>query len=118
MCMNNCEQHCDCVFSKEEIERLVDLIKEPSYSVPTGLTREERRKYIESVGRRYSYGLTKDKAESISKNTEEAYKAAMRVVRGNIKIDVSNPKIMFIQTPNRFEIITLTNSVTEGEMCE
>lgn len=44
-----CEQHCGCVFSKEEIERLVDLTKEPSYSVPRGLTREERRKYILSV---------------------------------------------------------------------
>lgn len=47
--MNIEEQCCDCVFSKEEIERLVDLTKEPSYSVPRGLTREERRKYILSV---------------------------------------------------------------------
>ena len=47
--MNIEEQHCDCVFTKEEIERLVDLTKEPSYSVPRGLTREERRKYILSV---------------------------------------------------------------------
>ena len=47
--MNIEEQHCDCVFTKEEIERLVDLIKEPSYSVPKGLTRDEKRKYILSV---------------------------------------------------------------------
>ena len=40
---------CDCVFSKEDIERLVDLTKEPSYLVPRGLTRKERRKYILSV---------------------------------------------------------------------
>ena len=121
-----CEQHCGCVFTKEEIEKysinnygnLVDLTKEPSYSVPRGLTREERRKYIESVGRRRSYGFTKEKAESISKSTEEAYKAAMRVVRDKIRVDVKQPKIMFIQTPSRFEIITLTNSVTEGEKCE
>lgn len=52
-----CEKHCGCVFTKEEIEKysinnygnLVDLTKEPSYSVPRGLTREERRKYILSV---------------------------------------------------------------------
>ena len=44
--MNNCEQHCDCVFSKEEIERLVDLTKEPSYRMPSGLTREEKRMFI------------------------------------------------------------------------
>ena len=48
----------------------------------------------------------------------EDFKAAMRVVRDNIKVDVKQPEIMFIQTPNRFEIITLTNSVTEGEKCE
>ena len=50
--------------------------------------------------------------------SEEDFKAAMRMVRGNIKTEVKQPEIMFIQTPNRFEIITLTNSVTEGEMCE
>lgn len=73
--MNNCEQHCDCVFSKEEIERLVALCDEDGYIVPRGLTREERRKYMKDVGRRSSYGLTKEKAESISKNTEDAYKS-------------------------------------------
>ena len=44
-----CEQHCGCVFTKEEIEKysinnygnLVDLTKEPSYSVPRGLTRKK-----------------------------------------------------------------------------
>ena len=60
------------------------------------------------------YRLSEDEVIEL----REDFKAAMRVVRGNIKIDVSNPKIMFIQTPNRFEIITLTNSVTEGEKCE
>lgn len=44
--MNNCEQQCDCVFSKEEIERLVDLTKEQSYLMPSGLTREEKRMFI------------------------------------------------------------------------
>ena len=80
-----CEQHCDCVFTKEEIERLVDLTKEPSYSVPTGLTREERRMYIENVGRRSSYGLTKEKAERISKNTEEAYKAKYLLTKDQVR---------------------------------
>ena len=37
---------CDCVFSKEEIERLVDLTKQPSYLMPSGLTREEKRMFI------------------------------------------------------------------------
>ena len=40
--MNN----CDCVFTKEEIERLVDLTKQPSYRIPSGLTREEKRMFI------------------------------------------------------------------------
>ena len=75
--MNNCEQHCGCVFSKEEIERLVDLTKQPSYLMPSGLTKEERREYMKDVGRRGSYGLTKEKAECISKNTEEAYKSRL-----------------------------------------
>ena len=45
-----CELHCSCVFSQEEIERLVDLTKEPSYRLPSGLSREERRKWISDVG--------------------------------------------------------------------
>ena len=40
--MNN----CDCIFSKEEIERLVDLTKQPSYRMSSGLTREEKRMFI------------------------------------------------------------------------
>lgn len=40
------EQHCDCVFSKEEIERLVALCDEDGYIVPRGLTREEKRMFI------------------------------------------------------------------------
>ena len=51
--MNNCEQHCGCVFSKEEIEKhstfseiLVALCDEDGYIVPRGLTREEKRMFI------------------------------------------------------------------------
>ena len=44
--MNNCEQHCDCVFSKEDIEKLVALCDEEGYIVPRGLTREEKRMFI------------------------------------------------------------------------
>lgn len=44
--MNIEERHCGCVFSKEEIERLVDLTREPSHLVPRGLTREEMRMFI------------------------------------------------------------------------
>lgn len=74
--MNSCEHdECSCIFSKEEIEKLVDLTKEPSYRLPSGLSREERREYMKDVGRRSSYGLTKEKAERISKNTEDAYKS-------------------------------------------
>ena len=73
----NCiqERHCDCVFSKEEIERLVALCEEDGYTVPRGLTREERRKYMKDLGRRSSYGFIKERVERISKNTEEAYKS-------------------------------------------
>ena len=43
---HGCEQHCDCVFSKEEIESLVALCDEDGYIVPRGLTREEKRMFI------------------------------------------------------------------------
>ena len=49
--MDSCEHdECSCVFSKEVIEKLVDLTKEPSYRLPSGLSREERRKWISDVG--------------------------------------------------------------------
>ena len=49
--MNSCShEECSCVFSKEEIEKLVDLTKEPSYRLPSGLSREERRNWISDVG--------------------------------------------------------------------
>ena len=39
--MDSCEHsECSCVFSQEEIEKLVDLTKEPSYRLPSGLSRE------------------------------------------------------------------------------
>ena len=60
------------------------------------------------------YRLSEDEVIEL----REDFKAAMRVVRDNIKVNVKQPKIMFIQTPSKFEIITLTNSVTEGEKCE
>ena len=37
---------CDCVFSTEEIEKLVALCDEDGYLVPRGLTREEKRMFI------------------------------------------------------------------------
>lgn len=71
---NKCEQHCGCVFTKEEIERLVDLTKEPSYSVPTGLTREERRVYIENVGEvKPKYLLTKEQVRKIGEHSLRKY---------------------------------------------
>lgn len=60
------------------------------------------------------YRLSEDEVVEL----REDFKASMRVVRDKIRVDVKQPEIMFIQTPSRFEIITLTNSVTEGEMCE
>ena len=45
--MNSCEHdECSCFFSKEVIEKLVDLTKEPSYRLPSGLSREEKRMFI------------------------------------------------------------------------
>ena len=45
--MDGCEHsECSCVFSQEEIKRLVDLTKEPSYRKSSGLTREEKRMFI------------------------------------------------------------------------
>jgi len=49
--MSDCEHdECSCVFSQKEIERLVELTKEPSYTLPRGLSREERRKWIFDIG--------------------------------------------------------------------
>ena len=49
--MNSCEHdECSCVFSQEEIKRLVDLTEESSYRLPSGLSREERRKWISDIG--------------------------------------------------------------------
>ena len=49
--MSDCKHNeCSCVFSQEEIERLVELTKEPSYTLPNGLSREERRKWISDIG--------------------------------------------------------------------
>lgn len=76
--MNNCEQHCDCVFSKEEIERLVALCEEDGYTVPRGLTREERRKYMKDVGRPKCL-LTKEQLRRISERTLQRYLEASSV---------------------------------------
>ena len=70
--MNNCEQHCDCVFTKEEIERLVDLTKQPSYRMPSGLTREERRKYMKEVDKP-EYLLTKEQVRKIGEHSLRKY---------------------------------------------
>lgn len=49
--MSSCEhRECSCFFSQEDIEKLVDLTKEPSYTLPSGLSREERRNWISDVG--------------------------------------------------------------------
>lgn len=49
--MSSCEHdECSCVFSQEDIEKLVDLTKEPSYRLPSGLSREERRRWISDIG--------------------------------------------------------------------
>ena len=49
--MDGCEHsECSCVFSQEEIEKLLDLTKEPSYRLPSGLSREEIRKWISDIG--------------------------------------------------------------------
>ena len=55
------------------------------------------------------YRLSEDEVIEL----REDFKASMRVVRDKIRVDVKQPEIMFIQTPIRFEIITLTNSVTK-----
>ena len=48
--MDGCEHsECSCFFSQEDIERLVDLAKELSYRLPSGLSREERRKWISDI---------------------------------------------------------------------
>lgn len=63
---------CDCVFTKEEVERLVALCDEDGYTVPRGLTREERRKYMKDVGRP-KYLLTKEQVRKIGEQTLRKY---------------------------------------------
>ena len=70
--MNNCEQQCDCVFSKEEIEKLVALCDEDGYIVPRGLTREGRREYMKEVGRP-KYLLTKEQVRKIGEHSLRKY---------------------------------------------
>ena len=69
--MNSCEhRECSCFFSQEEIKKysiinygiLVDLTKEPSYRLPSGLSREERRKWISDIGSKL---LTQNSEEGI-----------------------------------------------------
>ena len=72
--MNSCEHgECSCFFSKEVIEKysiinygnLVDLTKEPSYRLPSGLSREERRNWVSDIGSKL---LTQsDKGEIVNK---------------------------------------------------
>ena len=64
--MDGCEQdECSCIFSQEEIKRLVELTKEPSYRLPSGLSREERRRWISDIGSKL---LTQsDKGEIVNK---------------------------------------------------
>ena len=118
--MNNCEQHCDCMFSKEEIEKLVDLTKQPSYLMPRGLTREERRDYMKDVGCRSSYGLTKEKAERISKNTEEAYKSKYLLTKEQVRKIGEHSLRKYAETsPSDFkaeDFIDLTNVQKESEV--
>lgn len=117
-----CEQYCGCVFTKEEIERLVALCDEEGYIVPRGLTREERRKHMKEVGRRSSYGLTKEKAESISKNTEEVYKSKYLLTKEQVRKIGEHSLRKYAETsPSDFkaeDFIDLTNESDKGEKCE
>ena len=64
--MDGCEHsECSCFFSQEEVEKLVDLTKESSYRLPSGLSREERLKWISDIGNKL---LTQsDKGEIVNK---------------------------------------------------
>ena len=126
--MNSCEQHCDCVFSKEDIEKyskinfrnLVALCDEDGYLIPSGLTREERRGYMKDVGCRSSYGLTKEKAERISKNTEDAYKSKYLLTKEQVRKIGEHSLRKYAETsPSDFKVedfIDLTNVQKESEV--
>ena len=117
---HGCEQQCDCIFTKEEIERLVALCDEDGYTVPRGLTREERRKYMKDVGRRSSYGLTKEKVERISKNTEEAYKSKYLLTKEQVRKIGEHSLRKYAETsPSDFkaeDFIDLTNESDKGDI--
>ena len=42
-----CNNPIECKYRKQV---LVELTKEPSYTLPTGLSREEKRKWISDIG--------------------------------------------------------------------
>ena len=46
----------------KKVKMLVDLTKEPSYRLPSGLSREERRKWISDIGSKL---LTQNSEEGI-----------------------------------------------------
>lgn len=46
----------------KKVKMLVDLTKEPSYSLPSGLSREERRKWISDIGSKL---LTQNSEEGV-----------------------------------------------------
>ena len=48
----------------KKVKMLVDLTKEPSYSLPSGLSREERRKWISDIGSKL---LTQNSEEGVVK---------------------------------------------------
>ena len=117
---HGCEQQWDCIFSKEDIERLVALCDEDGYIVPRGLIREERRKYMKEVGCRSSYGLTKEIAERISKNTEEAYKSKYLLTKEQVRKIGEHSLRKYAETsPSDFkaeDFIDLTNVQKESEL--
>lgn len=72
---HGCESYCECVFSEEDIERLVKLTKQPSYSVPRGLPREEKRRYMKEVNdeARPKYLLTREQVHKIGEHSLRKY---------------------------------------------
>ena len=106
---------------KQAMEKLRVLLDEDVwYNVPRGLTREERRKYMKDIERRRSYGLTKEIAESISKNTEEAYKSKYLLTKEQVRKIGEHSLRKYAETsPSDFKVedfIDLTNEVDKGDI--
>lgn len=94
------------MFDMDEMKR---ALTGPSYRMPSNMTREDRRAWAKSNHK--SYGLTQEKANRISKNTEKAYinkyRGAIMTFKDQLQRDVNN---VFLN-PSEFADIVVIDGI-------